>query len=91
MYTGKHTQLLANHSSGRLLLSLQSSTPVQTKRSDEGGQKQDRKLPITSKLCFLCKNLDNIISGPQRTVQNKKTKAVHDPFKFKEKNSLCMT
>ncbi len=32
--------------------------------------------------CFICKNLDNIISRPQRTVQNnKKTKAVHDPFK----------
>ncbi len=32
--------------------------------------------------CFICKNLDNIISRPQRTVQNnKKTKAVHDPCK----------
>ncbi len=30
MYPVKHTQLLANHSSGRLLLSLQSSTPIQT-------------------------------------------------------------
>ncbi len=31
-----HTQLLANHSSGRLLPSLQSSTPIQTERFDEG-------------------------------------------------------
>ncbi len=29
---------------------------------------------------FLCKNVVDIIIGPQRTVQNKKTKAVHDPF-----------
>ncbi len=36
MYTVTHTQLLANHSSGRLLPSLQSSTPIQTERSDEG-------------------------------------------------------
>ncbi len=33
----KLIQLLANHSSRRLLLSLQSSTPVQTERSGEGG------------------------------------------------------
>ncbi len=33
----KHTQLLANHSSGRLLPSLQFTTPSQTERSDEGG------------------------------------------------------
>ncbi len=33
----KHTQLLANHSSGRLLPSLQSSTPIQTEPSDGGG------------------------------------------------------
>ncbi len=38
MHAIKHTQLLANHSSGRLLLSLQSTTPVQTERSDERGQ-----------------------------------------------------
>lgn len=30
-------------------------------------------------MVFWCKNLDNIISGPQRTVQNEE-KAVHDPF-----------
>ncbi len=30
------TQVLANQSSGRLLPSLQSATPIQTKRSDEG-------------------------------------------------------
>ncbi len=35
--TVKNTQLLANHSSGHLLPSLQSSTPIQTERSDEGG------------------------------------------------------
>ncbi len=29
---------------------------------------------------FDVKNLDNIISGPQRAVQNKKTEAVHDPI-----------
>ncbi len=34
----KHTQLLANHSSGRLLPSLQSSTPIQTDPSDWGGR-----------------------------------------------------
>ncbi len=33
---------VANHTSGRLLPSLQSATPIQTKRFDEGGQKQDR-------------------------------------------------
>ncbi len=33
----KHTQLLANHRSGRLLPSLQSSTPIQTEPSDGGG------------------------------------------------------
>ncbi len=40
--------------------------------------------PITSKLCFLMKKIKliyNIISGPQRTVHNKKQEAVHDPFK----------
>ncbi len=31
--TVEHTQLLANHSSGRL----QFATPIQTERSDEGG------------------------------------------------------
>ncbi len=36
MYAVKHTELVANHSSGRLLLSLQSATPIQTERSDEG-------------------------------------------------------
>ncbi len=36
MYAVKHTQLLANHSNGRLLLSLQSTKPIQTERSDEG-------------------------------------------------------
>ncbi len=36
MQAVKHIQLLANHSSGCLLLSLQSSTPLQTERSDEG-------------------------------------------------------
>ncbi len=38
----EHTQLLANHSSGHLLSSLQSAIPIQTERSDEGvktGQK----------------------------------------------------
>ncbi len=39
MYAVKHTQLLANHSSGCLLQSLQSSTPIQTERSDEGVRK----------------------------------------------------
>ncbi len=29
---------------------------------------------------FWCKNIDNIVSGPQSTVQ-KKTEAVHDPYK----------
>ncbi len=39
LYAVKHKQLLANHSSGRLLPSLQSATtPIQTERSDEGGQ-----------------------------------------------------
>ncbi len=37
IYTVKHTQLIANHSSGQLLPSLQSTTPIQTERSDEGG------------------------------------------------------
>ncbi len=46
MYVVKHTQLLASHSSGRLLPSLQSATPIQTEHSDEEGYKQDRKLPI---------------------------------------------
>ncbi len=38
----EHTQLLANHSSGHLLSSLQSAIPIQTERS-ERGLKQDRK------------------------------------------------
>ncbi len=45
------------------------------------GSKQDRTLPITSKLCFWCRNLDNIISGLQGTVHNNVKKPVHDPFK----------
>ncbi len=59
------------HSKGCLLPSLQSSTAIQTERSDEGGQEQDRnRLLLLNYDVFLCKNIDNIISGPQRTVQN---------------------
>ncbi len=36
MYAVKHTQLLASHNNGRLLLSLQSTKPIQMERSDEG-------------------------------------------------------
>ncbi len=42
MYAVKHTQRLANHISGRLLLSLQSATPIQT-AFWWGGSRQDRK------------------------------------------------
>ncbi len=38
------TKVLANHSSGRLLPSLQSATYIQTECSDEGGQKQDQNI-----------------------------------------------
>ncbi len=72
-YAVKHTQLLANHSSGCLLPCLQSSsTPIQTERSDEG-VKTGQKIAYFLLTVFLCKNIDNIISWPQRTV--------HDPFK----------
>ncbi len=78
----KNTQILTNHSSGCLLLNLQFPMPVQTERFDEGGQKKDRKQPITSKLCFfLCKILLNILSGAQRTAQNKKQRQFMTPLK----------
>ncbi len=44
------------------------------------GLKQDRKWPII--VFFLCKNLDNIISGPQRTVQNNLKKQFMTPLMF---------
>ncbi len=80
-------QTYTSHSSGRLLSSLQSAMPVQTENSDEGGgggggvknRAENSLLLQNYYVCFLCKNLDNIIRGPQRTVQNKK-EAVHDPF-----------
>ncbi len=50
-----------------LLLRLRSATPIQTESSDEGGQKQE-------------KNLYNILSGPQRTVQNKKQRQFMTPL-----------
>ncbi len=49
-----------------------STTPIQTERSDEGGktgQKIHNQLLLLINCVFCCKNLDNIISGPQRTVQ----------------------
>ncbi len=58
----KTAKLLANHSSGCLLLSLQSTKPIQTERSDEG-VKTGQKIAYP-KLC-----LDNIISGHRRTVK----------------------
>ncbi len=51
IYAVQHTQVLANHSSGRLLQSPQSATPIQTERSDEG-LKTGQKISY-SKLCFL--------------------------------------
>ncbi len=38
--------LLPNHRNGRLLPSLQSATPIQTKRSDERVKNSDRKFPF---------------------------------------------
>ncbi len=64
------TTVLANHSSGRLLPSLQSTTPIQTKHSDEGGQNRTENSLLLLNYVFWFKNLDNIICGPQRTVQN---------------------
>ncbi len=75
MYAVKHTQLLVNHSSGRLLPSLQSATPIQTERSDEGVKNRtENSLLLLHYDVFLCKNLDDIISGSKRTVQNEKNK-----------------
>ncbi len=65
--TVKHTQVLANHSSGRLLSSLQSITPKQSILM--GGE---NIYLLLLNIYFLCKNLDNIIRGPQRTVQKNK-------------------
>ncbi len=78
----KHTQLLANHNSGCLLLSLQSATPIQTERSDEWGQKQD-KLFLLLNYIFYVKIL--ITSGPQRTVKIIQN-AAHGPCK----DELCL-
>ncbi len=61
----KHTQLLANHSSGRLLPSLQSSTPIQTEPSDGGGGvKTGQKIAYYFKMMMFLykKNIDNIRS-----------------------------
>ncbi len=55
MYAVKHTQLL------------QFATPIQTERSDEVGY----LLFLNYGVFFQCKNLNNIFSGPQITVQNK--------------------
>ncbi len=44
------------------------------------GVKTGQKIAYSKLGCFLCKNLDNVISEPQRTVQNK-NKKVHDLFK----------
>ncbi len=48
----------------------------------KGVKKIEKNSLLLLNYVFLCKNLNNIICGPQRTVQNKKIKAVHDPFKI---------
>ncbi len=75
MYT-VNTQLLSNHSCGRLLPSLQSVTPIQTEFSDDGVRK-----PIPNYDVFWCKNLDNILSGSHRTGQSKKQRKCMTPLK----------
>ncbi len=70
MLAVKHTQLLANHTGGHLLPSLQATTSIQTERSDEGGQNRtENSLLHLNDYVFWCKNIDNIIIGPQRMVQ----------------------
>ncbi len=65
--------MLANHSSGRLLPSLQSATSIQTESSDDGCQNRtEHGLLLLDYDVFGCKKLDDIISVPQRTVQNNK-------------------
>ncbi len=75
MYYQTHTTL-ANYSSWRLHPSLQCTMPIQTKRSDEcvKNRKLENRILLLNYDVFWCKNIDNIISGPQRTVQNKKIK-----------------
>ncbi len=45
-----------------------------------GKNRAENSLLLLNDVVFDAKNIDNIISGPQRTVQYKKTKAVCDPF-----------
>ncbi len=77
-YIGCQTYTTVNYSSGHLLKSLQSATPIQTECSDEGGQNRTEDGILLLNYAFDVKNLDNIISGPQRTVQ---IQTVHDHFK----------
>ncbi len=81
MYAVKHTQVLANHSSGRLLQSLQSTMPIQTARSDEGVKNRTENSLLLLNYVFWCKNIDNILSGHQITVQNKKQRQLITPLK----------
>ncbi len=81
MLAVNHTQLLANHSSGRLLHNLQSATAIKTEHTDEGiKNRTENSLLLLNYDVFGCKNLDQFISGPQSTEQNHFKKAVHDPF-----------
>ncbi len=61
-----NTQLLANPSSGRLLLSQQSTTPIQTELSTEGVKNRTENSLILISFFF---NLNYTVRGFQRTVQ----------------------
>ncbi len=58
-----------------LILSLQSSTPIQTERSDEGVKNRTENSLLLLNYVFC------IISGAQRTVQNKKQRHFMTPLK----------
>ncbi len=58
-----------------LILSLQSSTPIQTERSDEGVKN------MTENSLLLLNYVFCIISGPQRTIKKQTKKTFHDTFK----------
>ncbi len=58
-----------------LILSLQSSMPIQTERSDEGVKNR------TENSLLLLNDVFCIISGPQRMIEKLTEKTFHDTFK----------
>uniref|UniRef100_A0A673J5E0 Double C2-like domains, beta n=1 Tax=Sinocyclocheilus rhinocerous TaxID=307959 RepID=A0A673J5E0_9TELE len=66
-----HTQLLANHSSGHLLPSLQSATPILTERSDEGVKDQTQCISF---FLFLSLSISPMYFRYLKPDENKKSK-----------------